>query len=201
METIEELLVKAKKATAERERAKALEGYAVHNASCKRAFNSEQPCTCGLDRLLKGGDVAMTPQDIDPAKVGLTGPEPAKAEVGAQFNPNDLTRLVNYTMLGMAKKASDKDAEIATLRAEPAKAKEDSEMLDWLNEYGRVAKFSDGWNAWDTLYNRGAFIRDDIRQAIRSAIAAGKESKPCRTCGRIHNPKTNVCVPESNETI
>jgi hypothetical protein len=113
------------------ERANALEGYAVHHASCKRAFNSEQPCTCGLDRLLKGGDVAMTPQDIDPATVGLTSPELAKA-------------------------------------------KEDSELLDWLNEYGRVAKFSDGWNAWDTLYNQGAFIRDDIRQAIRAAIAAGK---------------------------
>jgi hypothetical protein len=117
METIDELLVKAK------ERANALERYAVHHASCKRAFNSEQPCTCGLDQLLKGGDVALTPQ-------------------------------------GMLQGA----------REQYSTAKSDSEMLDDLEKIrSGVAIYVKGQSKIEH--------HQTIRQAIRAAIAVGKEGK------------------------
>jgi hypothetical protein len=53
----------------------------------------------------------------------------------------------------------------------------DKSRLDWLNKTGRVTKFSDGWNAWDTSDRNVVFVSGDIRDAINKAMAAPEEKK------------------------
>lgn len=47
---------------------------------------------------------------------------------------------------------------------------DDTIRMNWLNANGRVSKFSDGWNAWDTKVARSTEISHDIRKAIDAAM-------------------------------
>jgi hypothetical protein len=53
----------------------------------------------------------------------------------------------------------------------------DTSRLDWLNKTGRVTKFSDGWNAWDTSDRNVLFVSGDIRDAIDKAMTATEEKQ------------------------
>lgn len=63
------------------------------------------------------------------------------------------------------------------LPTEPAKVESeptDGEILDWLNLNGRIAKFSDGWNAWTSGKAGVQYINCDVRAAIKQAMREGK---------------------------
>jgi len=55
------------------------------------------------------------------------------------------------------------------LKTECEKLREDKEMLDWLQNKGRVCRFTDGWNAWVTGNSTGT-ASNDLREAIRNAM-------------------------------
>lgn len=46
---------------------------------------------------------------------------------------------------------------------------DDTARMNWLNENGRVAKFSDGWNAWNAIGPNRNAKDHDIRKAIDGA--------------------------------
>lgn len=46
----------------------------------------------------------------------------------------------------------------------------DTSRLDWLDKTGRVARFSDGWNAW--VQGQQAYSRSTIREAIDACMSA-----------------------------
>lgn len=52
--------------------------------------------------------------------------------------------------------------ELEQLRADKAR-------LDWLDGVGRIAKMSDGWNAWTSPWCKNEVIRPDVRAAIDAA--------------------------------
>jgi hypothetical protein len=58
----------------------------------------------------------------------------------------------------------------------------DAVRLNWLNDTGRVAKFSDGWNAWSTKNRNLLAVDGDIRKAIDAAMqmSANTRSEPQR---------------------
>lgn len=45
----------------------------------------------------------------------------------------------------------------------------DTDRLNWLDDEGRIARFSDGWNAW-TLTHQTPFIAESPREAIDAAM-------------------------------
>lgn len=48
----------------------------------------------------------------------------------------------------------------------------DKDRLDWLDNGGRIAKFSDGWNAW--IQGQQGYIRPTVREAIDACMSANK---------------------------
>ena len=58
----------------------------------------------------------------------------------------------------------------AERRLAPVSLLDDTVRMNWLNENGRVAKFSDGWNAWNTRNPKETSISHDIRKAIDEAM-------------------------------
>ena len=47
---------------------------------------------------------------------------------------------------------------------------DDTVRMNWLNDNGRVSKFSDGWNAWSIRNRKAVAIDSDIRKAIDEAM-------------------------------
>ncbi len=144
----------------------------------------------------------------------LTSPEPASAEVGAQFKPTDLEagwaeaaikmqdqgvpRAVASAIHGAVEEAlaaveaeliqiyEERDSVIKNsleVTAGLEKAKEDSELLDWVEQTkGQMIIDTDTlippkWFITDPHNKVLAHRCDTVRQAIRSAIVASKENK------------------------
>ena len=146
---------------------------------------------------------------MNPNTIPLTSPEPASAEVGAQFNRHSFNEsevaerfaylitdhleeyngwnfesLIPFLKSAMAESTATLRAELAAVKAELAKAKEDSELLDWLeaNIIGtmgeaRANEDEHPMHVW--LFSAPAYEPEQggLCQAIRSAIAASKENK------------------------
>ena len=70
--------------------------------------------------------------------------------------------------------ARELEATVRKLRTELTTAREegraDKARLDWLNENGRCAKFSTGWQSWDVRKSGDTFVHTDVREAIDMAM-------------------------------
>ena len=82
-----------------------------------------------------------------------------------------LDRRRNEIVDEMAKTNLRLIADCEKAERELAKARADSERLDWLEHEGRLAKFSDGWIAW-TSGDEGS-----VSKSARQAIDAARNAK------------------------
>lgn len=65
--------------------------------------------------------------------------------------------------------------ESAALRTQLSEAKADGERLDWLENDGRCAKFSDGWNVWKAIDGKEI---TSVAETLRAAIDTARTPKP-----------------------
>lgn len=64
--------------------------------------------------------------------------------------------------------------EIERLESRIKELEQDAARIEWLDGFGRISKFSDGWNAWIAGDSGKAKISPDVRDAIDAAMNQSK---------------------------